>query len=90
LNRSRSPWTRRSTAPSASPIPRQFELLLSVEPAVVREAAEAAVALAAPIAPEVGERARGALEQLAPPRPEAQLRLSGAITARLLAALRGA
>lgn len=57
---------------------------------MVREAAEAAVALAAPIAPEVGERARGALEQLAPPRPEAQLRLSGAITARLLAALRGA
>ena len=67
---------------------REFELLLSVEPAGVREAAEAATSLAAPIAPEVGERARSYLEQLAPPRAEAQLRLSSAITARLLAALR--
>lgn len=67
---------------------REFELLLSVEPAVVREAAETAAALAAPIAPEVGERARSYLEQLVPPRAETQLRLSSAITSRLLAALR--
>jgi DICT domain-containing protein len=67
---------------------RKFELLLSVEPAVVREAAEAAAALAAPLAPDVAERSRGYLEQLAPPRAETQLRLSSSITARLLASLR--
>jgi DICT domain-containing protein/predicted DNA-binding transcriptional regulator AlpA len=67
---------------------REFELLLSVEPAVVREAAEAAAALAAPLAPDVAERSRGYLEQLAPPRAETQLRLSSSITARLLASLR--
>lgn len=66
---------------------REFELLLSVEPAVVREAAEAATALAAPLAPNVAETARAYLEQLAPPRPESQLRLSSAITARLLFSL---
>jgi DICT domain-containing protein/predicted DNA-binding transcriptional regulator AlpA len=67
---------------------REFELLLSVEPAVVREAAETATALAAPLAPEVAEQARGHLERMAPPKPESQLRLSGAITARLLSSLR--
>lgn len=67
---------------------REFELLLSVEPAVVREAAGAAASLAAPIAPDVAEQARGYLEQLAPPRAETQLRLSGSITARLLSSLR--
>lgn len=67
---------------------REFELLLSIEPVVVREAAEAATALAAPLAPEVAEKARAYLEQLAPPRAEAQLRLSSAITARLLSSLR--
>jgi MerR family transcriptional regulator, light-induced transcriptional regulator len=67
---------------------REFELLLSVEPAVVREAAEAAVALAAPIAPDVAERARAYVERLAPPGAESQLRLSSAITARLLSSLR--
>jgi DICT domain-containing protein len=67
---------------------REFELLLSVEPAVVREAAETAVALAAPLAPAVAERARARLEQLAPPAAESQLRLSGSITARLLSSLR--
>lgn len=66
---------------------REFELLLSVEPAVVREAAEAATALAAPIAPEVAAQSREYLEELAPPRAETQLRLSSAITARLLASL---
>jgi MerR family transcriptional regulator, light-induced transcriptional regulator len=67
---------------------REFELLLSVEPAVVREAAETAAALAAPLAPEVAEKSRRYLEQLAPPRAESQLRLSSSITARLLASLR--
>jgi len=67
---------------------REFELLLSVEPAVVREAAEAATALAAPISPAVEERAWDYLEDLAPPRAENQLRLSSSITARLLSSLR--
>jgi MerR family transcriptional regulator, light-induced transcriptional regulator len=67
---------------------REFELLLSVEPAVVREAAEAAIALAAPIAPEVAAQSRDYMEELAPPRAETQLRLSSAITARLLTSLR--
>lgn len=66
---------------------REFEVLLSVEPPVVREAAEAATALAAPLAPAVAEAARTYLEQLAPPRPDRQLRLSSAITARLLSSL---
>jgi DICT domain-containing protein len=65
----------------------EYELLLSMEPAVVREAAEAATTLAEPPAPDLAERARAYLEQLAPPRPEGQLRLSGAITARLLSSL---
>jgi DICT domain-containing protein len=68
---------------------REFELLLSFEPAVVREAAEAATGLAAPIGPKVAEQARDYLEDLAPPRPESQLRLSSSITARLLASLQG-
>jgi DICT domain-containing protein len=67
---------------------REFELLLSVEPAVVREAAEAAAGLAATLAPDIAERARDYLEGVAPPRAETQLRLSGAITARLLEGLR--
>ncbi|HWO47126.1 MAG TPA: DICT sensory domain-containing protein [Solirubrobacterales bacterium] len=67
---------------------REFELLLSFEPAVVREAAEAATALAATIAPEPAARARRRLEQLTPPLPEEQLRFSSAITARLLSSLR--
>jgi DICT domain-containing protein/predicted DNA-binding transcriptional regulator AlpA len=67
---------------------REFELLLSVEPAVVREAAEAATALAAPLVPDVAEQARAYLEGLAPPRAETQLRLASAITARLLTGLR--
>jgi DICT domain-containing protein len=67
---------------------REFELLLSVEPAVVREAAETATALAAPIAPKLAKQARAYLEGLAPPRAESQLRLSGSITARLLSSLR--
>jgi MerR family transcriptional regulator, light-induced transcriptional regulator len=67
---------------------REFELLLSVEPAVVREAAETAAALASPLAPDLAEQGRSYLEQLAPPAPESQLRLSSAITSRLLSSLR--
>lgn len=66
---------------------REFELLLSVEPGVVREAAEVATALAAPIAPELAASAREHLEQLSPPLPDRQLRLSSAITSRLLSSL---
>jgi DICT domain-containing protein len=68
---------------------REFELLLSVEPAVVRETAEAATRLAAPIAPELAAQARTYVEELAPPRAENQLRLSSSITARLLSSLQG-
>jgi hypothetical protein len=68
---------------------REFELLLSVEPAVVREAAETATALAATVAPKLAERARAYLEAPAPARAENQLRLSSSITARLLSSLRG-
>lgn len=74
--------------PHPSDSQREFELLLSVEPAVVREAAEAATYLAAPIAPAVAASARAFLEELAPPHPESQLRLSSSITARLLSSLR--
>jgi MerR family transcriptional regulator, light-induced transcriptional regulator len=73
--------------PHSSDARREYELLLSVEPAVVREAAEVATALAAPIAPTVAEEGRSHLERLAPPRPDLQLRISSAITARLLSAL---
>jgi MerR family transcriptional regulator, light-induced transcriptional regulator len=77
--------------PPGSPRPgeaeREFELLLSMEPAVVREAAEAATELARSISPEVAEAAWGYLQRLAPPRTDLQLRLSAAITARFLAEL---
>jgi MerR family transcriptional regulator, light-induced transcriptional regulator len=66
---------------------REFELLLSFDPAVVREAAETAIALAAPIAPKLAKRAGGQLERLSPPPAEKQLRLSSAITSRLLSSL---
>ena len=80
-------WEPPGRAPSPDP-EREFEVLLSVEPTVVRDAAEAAAAIAAPVAPEVAEAARRCLEGLAAPRAESQLRLAGAITARLLSALR--
>jgi len=66
---------------------REFELLLSVEPGVVREAAEVATTLAAPVAPELAASTREHLERLSPPLPDRQLRLSSAITARLLSSL---
>lgn len=66
---------------------REFEVILSVEPSVVREAAESAAAIAAPLAPAIGEATRERLSQGPPPRADSQLRLAAAITARLVAAL---
>jgi DICT domain-containing protein len=66
---------------------RLFEVLMSVEPDVVRAAAETAVEIAAPAAPELGAAMH---EQLAEPpatRGPGQLRLAAAITVRLLGAL---
>ncbi|HTT93250.1 MAG TPA: DICT sensory domain-containing protein [Solirubrobacterales bacterium] len=64
---------------------RAFDALLSVEPAVVREVAGAAVAIAAASEPEVGERARAYLDRIPDSGRRSQLRLAGAITARAFA-----
>jgi DNA-binding transcriptional MerR regulator len=64
---------------------RTFEALLSFEPAVVREAAAAATAIAEPIDPELAASARSQLEGLVDADPAAQLRLASAVTARALA-----
>jgi DNA-binding transcriptional MerR regulator len=66
---------------------RTFEAILSVEPAVVRESAAAAAAIAAPIDPGLAAATRSQLEGLVDADPESQLRLAGAITARTLATL---
>jgi DNA-binding transcriptional MerR regulator len=66
---------------------REFEVLLSFEPATVRAAVEAAVAISGLRAPEVAEVARRRLEEVSTPRPESQLRLAAAITARVVATL---
>jgi len=80
-------WEPPARRPARDP-EREFEVLLSVEPTVVREAAEAAAAIAAPLAPEIAEAARRRLEGLPAPRAESQLRLAGGATARLLSVLR--
>jgi DICT domain-containing protein len=64
---------------------RAFDALLSVEPAVVREVAGAAVAIAAEGEPEIGERARAYLDRTPDSSQRSQLRLAGAITARAFA-----
>jgi MerR family transcriptional regulator, light-induced transcriptional regulator len=64
---------------------RSFEALLSVEPSVVREAAGAAVTIAAAGEPEVAERARDYLDRIPDSSQRSQLRLAGAITARAFA-----
>lgn len=64
---------------------RAFDALLSVEPAVVREVAGAAVAIAAAGEPAVGERARAYLDRIPDSSQRSQLRLAGAITARAFA-----
>jgi DICT domain-containing protein len=66
---------------------RTFEAILSVEPAVVRESAAAAAAIAEPIDPELAAAARSQLEGLVDADPESQLRLAAAITGRTLATL---
>lgn len=67
---------------------RRFEAIFSLDPEVVREAAAAAAAIAEPVAPEIAALTRRRLADLVDPSPEAQLQLSTAITARLLAHLR--
>jgi MerR family transcriptional regulator, light-induced transcriptional regulator len=64
---------------------RTFDALLSVEPSVVREAAGAAVTIAAAGEPEIAERARGYLDRIPDSSQRSQLRLAGAITARAFA-----
>ena len=64
---------------------RAFDALLSVEPAVVREVAGAAIAIAALNEPEIGERARNYLDRIPDSSQRSQLRLAGAITARAFA-----
>jgi DICT domain-containing protein len=61
---------------------RAFETLLSVEPAVVREVAGAAVGIASAGEPAIGERARAYLDRIPDSSQRSQLRLAGAITAR--------
>jgi DNA-binding transcriptional MerR regulator len=64
---------------------RSFEALLSVEPSVVREAAGAAVAIAAANEPQIAERARSYLDRIPDSSQRSQLRLAAAITARAFA-----
>jgi DICT domain-containing protein len=67
---------------------REFELVLSVEPAVVRAVAEAGLDVAAQAAPELAGELRGRLTDGPPPAEASQLRLASAITSRLLGGLR--
>ena len=66
---------------------RSFELVLSVEPAVVRAASEAALDVVASTAPELAGRLRALLPDGPPPAGAGQLRLAAAITARLVGSL---
>jgi MerR family transcriptional regulator, light-induced transcriptional regulator len=66
---------------------REFELILSVEPSVVRAVAEAGLDVVASSAPEVAAGLRAQLSEGPPPATETQLRLGSAITARLLGGL---
>jgi MerR family transcriptional regulator, light-induced transcriptional regulator len=66
---------------------RIFDGFLSLEPEVVREAAQEAVRIAAPHAPEVASAAQQRLDAAVDADPAAQLRLSGLITSRFIAAL---
>jgi DICT domain-containing protein len=77
--------------PPRRPVPdgeREFELVLSVEPSVVRIASEAALDIAAASAPDVVARLRECLQEGAPPPAAGQLRLAAAITARVVGNLR--
>jgi MerR family transcriptional regulator, light-induced transcriptional regulator len=64
---------------------RTFDVLLSVEPSVVREVASAAVSIAAEGEPQVAGRARAYLDRIPDSSQRSQLRLAGAITARAFA-----
>jgi DNA-binding transcriptional MerR regulator len=64
---------------------RAFDVLLSVEPPVVREVAAAAVTIAAAGEPAIGERAHAYLDRIPDSSQRSQLRLAGAITARAFA-----
>jgi MerR family transcriptional regulator, light-induced transcriptional regulator len=66
---------------------RIFDGFLSLEPEVVREAAQEAVRIAAPQAPAVASSAQHLLDAAVDADPVAQLRLSGLITSRFIAAL---
>jgi DICT domain-containing protein len=66
---------------------RRFEAIWSVEPDVVREAARICAAIAATRRPNLVDRARARLEAPHALAPESQLRLSGAVTARMLSHL---
>jgi MerR family transcriptional regulator, light-induced transcriptional regulator len=80
-------WEPPARRPSHD-LEREFEVILSVDPAVVRDAIEAAAAVADRPAPELAESLRARLGELPSSRAEPQLRLAGAITARLVGALR--
>jgi MerR family transcriptional regulator, light-induced transcriptional regulator len=66
---------------------RIFDAVLSLEPEVVREAAQEGVRIAEPNAPSVASSAQELLDAAVDADPVAQLRLSGLITARFIAAL---
>jgi DICT domain-containing protein len=67
---------------------REFELVLSVEPAVVRAVAEAGLDVAVQVAPDLAGELRERLTDGPAPADASQLRLASAITARLLGGLR--
>jgi MerR family transcriptional regulator, light-induced transcriptional regulator len=66
---------------------RQFEVIWSVEPAVVRTAADVCAALARAAAPELAARLGDAGPEPPAHAPDRQLQLAAAITARTLARL---
>ena len=80
-------WEPPARSPSHD-LEREFEVILSVDPAVVRDAVEAAAAVAAPPVPELADALLSQLAELPAPRVDSQLRLAGAITARMVGALR--
>ena len=79
-------WEPPGRGPSAD-AERLFEVLLSVEPDVVRAAAETALEIAAPAAPELGAAVLERFGEPSAARTPGQLRLAAAITVRVLGAL---
>jgi MerR family transcriptional regulator, light-induced transcriptional regulator len=71
--------------PAATDGDRQFELLYTLKPPAVREAARIALSLAEDQAPEESEAAERTLDALVDPTPSTQLDLAAAVTARTLA-----